>query len=67
LYSPRAQNLSVEKKDQPSAPAGFVTPLDFTAVSLGSGSWMPIYNYSWIINFEAQNVDGKLVFILTEA
>ncbi|CAE6470205.1 unnamed protein product [Rhizoctonia solani] len=57
LYSPNAQNVSVEKKDQPSAPAGFVTPLDSTAVSLGSGFWTAIYNYSWSIAFEAKDVD----------
>ncbi|CAE6384519.1 unnamed protein product [Rhizoctonia solani] len=63
LYSPNAQNLSVEKKDQPSAPAGFVTPLDSAAVSLGSGFWTAIYNYSWSINFEAQRVDDVIATV----
>ncbi|KAL5638149.1 hypothetical protein ACGC1H_005005 [Rhizoctonia solani] len=63
LYSPNAQNVSVEKKDQPSAPARFVTPLDSAAVSLGSGFWAAIYNHSWTIAFEAKNVDDLVATI----
>ncbi|KAF8740468.1 AAA domain, partial [Rhizoctonia solani] len=63
LYSPSAQNVSIEKKDQPSAPSGFVTPLDSAAVSLGSGSWMAMYNYSWSINFESQSADDVIATI----
>ncbi|CAE7140988.1 unnamed protein product [Rhizoctonia solani] len=63
VYSPNAQNISVEKKDQPSAPAGFVTPLDFAAVSLSSGSWMAIYNYSWNISIQAENADDVVATI----
>ncbi|CAE6450929.1 unnamed protein product [Rhizoctonia solani] len=63
LHSPNAHNLSVEKMDQPSAPAGFVTPADSAAAPLGSGFWTAIYNYSWSIKFQEQNVDDVIATI----
>jgi hypothetical protein len=58
LYSMRAQNLSVQKNERPSASGDFVTALDTASMVLGSGFWTSINHYSWSMKFVERDVNG---------
>lgn len=54
----RDRNLSVEKNDKPSTPGEYVTPMDPTAMFLGSSFWTAINSYSWVLKFDQQSTHG---------
>jgi hypothetical protein len=61
LFSAQPRSLSITQNPNPSASGEFVTAKDPSGMSLGSGFWTAVNNFSWVIKFSESDVNGMLL------